>query len=447
MSSPQREGPFKRLVRSLSRSSPRSERPAHPPRRTSSRGKRLDDIHKYAPKDDAQRTPPLPSPHQAYSTSPPPDSYFPIPPMEVLQDSEASGASRHPESVGARAFDVGGGTRDGQAAPGVSFAPTTADYKPRPDSELDGWRPAPRRTPSQRVRRQPSSGTNGVSNGAGGANLSRGRSSDRKAPEEPVPPMPPSPPLHNGFAEKVQIGDRTLDAGDRRGVTLEDTPLSRTTSVKRAASSFRRRAQKAFEPPAKSDGEKRVLLLVADGSEEIETLTAFDVFVRASLSPTVVSVSPQFSPSHSLPHLTLSRGAKLLADTQFETLKPEHKDDFDAVVVPGGAKGAERLSQDPEVQDLLRSFYFDQDKLVATICAGSLAAKTAGIGVGGRITSHPSVRGELEKHYAYSEDRVVVDGNLVSSRGPGTALEWALQIVEILAGKAKRDEVAGPMML
>ncbi len=79
--------------------------------------------------------------------------------------------------------------------------------------------------------------------------------------------------------------------------------------------------------------------------------------------------------------------------------------------------------------------------------AGSLAAKTAGIGLGGRITSHPSVRADLEKHYEYSEDRVVVAGNLVTSRGPGTAIEWALQIVEILAGKEKRDEVAGPMML
>ncbi|CEQ42198.1 SPOSA6832_04002 [Sporobolomyces salmonicolor] len=134
--------------------------------------------------------------------------------------------------------------------------------------------------------------------------------------------------------------------------------------------------------------------------------------------------------SPSVQHITLSRGAKILADTQFETLKEEHKDDFDAV----------------------------SNKLVGCICAGSLAAKTAGIGLGLRITSHPSVKGDLEKHYEYIDDeRVVVDGNLVTSfvaprsspsfRGPGTAIDWALTIVQILAGKAKRDEVAGPMML
>lgn len=82
-----------------------------------------------------------------------------------------------------------------------------------------------------------------------------------------------------------------------------------------------------------------------------------------------------------------------------------------------------------------------------SLATGSLAAKTAGIGLGGPITSHPSVRADLEKHYQYSEDRVVVAGNLVTSRGPGTAIEWALKIVEILAGKEKRDEVAGPMMI
>ncbi|GAA6000394.1 hypothetical protein JCM10207_007994 [Rhodosporidiobolus poonsookiae] len=421
------EGTFKKLVRSLSRSrSTRggSDRPPHPRANSSSRTK-VDGSPRYSPGKGVDV--PLPSPSNlALSTSPPPDSYFPRPPSTVLRDDEASGRARHPDSVGARAFDVGENNY-GSAAPGVSFAPSTNGAR-RPDSELEGWAPAPRRTHSQRVRRQPSS------NGGG---LSRHRSAGNKDGLQ-----------ENGAALNgtVQIGDRVLDAGDRSsGIQLEDKPLSRSTSVKRVASAFKR-AQKAFEPAPKEEGEKRVLVLVADGSEEIEVMTVYDVCVRASLSPVIVSVSPQFSPSHSLPHITLSRGAKLLADTQFETLKQEHKNDFDAVIVPGGAKGAERLSQDDGVQTLLWEF-FEAQKLVACICAGSLAAKTAGIGLGGRITSHPSVKGDLEKHYDYCEDRVCVEGNLVTSRGPGTALEWSLQIVEILAGKAKRDEVAAPMCL
>ncbi|GAA5973613.1 hypothetical protein JCM8115_002934, partial [Rhodotorula mucilaginosa] len=360
-------------------------------------------------------------------------SYFPPPPSSVLRDNEASGRGRHPDTIGARANDTGEvGSK--QAAPGVYFAPSGPEtvQRKRSDSEIEGWRPpAPRRTPSQRVRRNPSAGDAAgfmpspvPINGTNGAATSNG----------------------NGT---VTVGDRTVDAGERKGVSLEDKPLTRqaSTGLKRTASQWKRAAQKAFEPMPKAEGDKRVMVLAADGGEEIELLTIYDILVRASLAPVIVSVSPQFSPSHSLPHITLSRGARILADAQFETMKQEYKDHyFDAVVVPGGAKGAERLSKDPGVQALLWQYY-EQQKLVGCICAGSLAAKAAGIGLGGRITSHPSVRADLEKHYEYSEDRVVVAGNLVTSRGPGTAIEWALQIVEILAGKEKREEVAGPMML
>ncbi|BGP01254.1 hypothetical protein RTG_01234 [Rhodotorula toruloides ATCC 204091] len=462
MTSPKQEGAFKRLVRSLSRSSPRSERP-QPQQRSSSRGKRLDDIAKYAPANNGVAIPnALPSPQGvSYSTSPPPDSYFPRPPSEVLNDSEANGRERHPDSIGARAFDVGESTK-GMAAPGVTFAPAAPGTatKVRPDSELDGWRPPPpRRTTSQRVRRQPSSGGGKSESNETGGGLSRHRSGDRKKGESisaaaeidgvPVPTLPATPGVEaNGVGEQIKVGDRTLDAGERRGVTLEDKPLSRNASqgLKRTASQWKKAAQKAFEPLPKEEGEKRVIVLVADGTEEIEVFTAYDVFVRASLNPVLVSVSPQFSPSNSLPHITLSRGARILADTQFETLKEEHWDLFDAVVVPGGAKGAERLSKEKRVQELLWRFWSEQ-KLVGCICAGSLAALSSQIGLGGALTSHPSVRSQLEKHYDYSDDRVVVAGNLVTSRGPGTALEWALQLVEILAGRKKRDEVEGPMMV
>lgn len=91
----------------------------------------------------------------------------------------------------------------------------------------------------------------------------------------------------------------------RRGVQLEDKPLSRKTSVKRAASALKKATASAFtfeyQPAAKGEGETRVLVLMADGTEEIELVTVYDVLVRSSLSPTLVSVSPQFSPSQSLP--------------------------------------------------------------------------------------------------------------------------------------------------
>ncbi|KAK4700772.1 hypothetical protein P7C70_g5472, partial [Phenoliferia sp. Uapishka_3] len=337
-----------------------------------------------------------------------------------------------------------------QGAPGVSFAPLSPQQSNhiRPTSEIESWNPTPRRTQSQRARTGQTSSTGGLN----GSRRERAVTIGDATVE--TLSLGNGTGLGRAFSEPGQDGKEILKNGNgesgRRGVQLEDKPLSRnarSTSIKRAASAVKRAvASVGFVPTEKASGEKRILILVADGSEEIEVMTPFDVFVRASLNPVLVSVSPQFSPSQSLPYVTLSRGAKILADTQFETLKQEYKDDFDAVIIPGGAKGAERLSRDTAVQQLIWSFY-ESGKTVGMICAGSLAARTAGIAEGMPITSHPSVRTELEKFYDYSEERVVISDNLITSRGPGTALEFSLAIVEIMAGKKKRDEVAGPMIL
>lgn len=190
------------------------------------------------------------------------DSYFPAPPAHVLSDKEAAGIERHPESVGARAFDVGD-DETGKSAPGVSFAPrANGEAAVRPDSELEGWAPPPRRTTSQRVpRRQPSSTSRG--------GLTRGRSNGNT-----VTTSTAEEEGQRGENEKetVTIGGRTIDAGERKGVSLSDTPLSRRTSVKRAASSFKKAVSKSFEPAPKQVGEKRVMVLVADGTEEIEVM-------------------------------------------------------------------------------------------------------------------------------------------------------------------------------
>ncbi|KAK4047582.1 hypothetical protein OIO90_006123 [Microbotryomycetes sp. JL221] len=446
--SPKQENSFKRLVRSLSRS-----RSQHNKSRSTSgnlqvaearTGDKTPSPSKDYPPRTTSRTTKATTPSGAadLSTSPPPDSYFPQPPRTTLTDNEASGRSRHPDSFGARANDIGE-HQTGMSAPGVTFAPQGASFNggnSNSDARTNDnttWNPAPRRTQSQRARGGPPVS----SQNPGRLNRTRTNSGGQSSTTQDVV----NGSYTNGIVPPM-YDSQGLPAGDRKGVQLEDKPLTRSTSVKRAASAIKRAAAQTFAPIEKQEGEKRVLILMADGSEEMEVSIAYDVLVRASLSPTLVSVSPQFSPSQSLPYVTLSRGMKMIADTQFETLKQEHKDDFDAIIIPGGAKGAERLSQDKLVQQLVRDFY-NQGKLVGMICAGSLTAKTSGIAQGERITSHPSVKGDLEKHYRYSEERVVVSRNLVTSRGPGTAMEWALQIVGILAGEAKRQEVAGPMML
>ena len=108
------------------------------------------------------------------------------------------------------------------------------------------------------------------------------------------------------------------------------------------------------------------------------------------------------------------------------------------------------------MQSLIRS-YRDAGKYIGVICAATTAlvasvadaGKTEGLESSKkvRVTSHPSVQKEIEEAgWEYSEDRVCVDGKVVSSRGPGTAMGFALTIVEVLAGKEKRREVHGPML-
>jgi protein DJ-1 len=137
--------------------------------------------------------------------------------------------------------------------------------------------------------------------------------------------------------------------------------------------------------------------------------------------------------------------------------------DSDVLVLPGGALGAGNLATDARVRRLVRAYRASPDKLVAAISAGTMvlvaaaaADKDAAEGTEEaagrkkvRVTSDPIVQYQIVNagwEYA-SEERVIIDGRVVTSRSPGTALEWALAIVEASAGQVKRAEVQGPMQV
>jgi 4-methyl-5(b-hydroxyethyl)-thiazole monophosphate biosynthesis len=119
---------------------------------------------------------------------------------------------------------------------------------------------------------------------------------------------------------------------------------------------------------------------------------------------------------------------------------------FDLVYLPGGMEGTERLSVDPRVGDLLRT-QAEAGRTIAAICAAPIALRAHGLlPAGVRFTSHPGVRDELSGD-GYVEDRVVIDGDLITSRGPGTAMELALALAERLAGEPIRTDLESAMLV
>lgn len=180
---------------------------------------------------------------------------------------------------------------------------------------------------------------------------------------------------------------------------------------------------------------KRVLVPLAAGAEEMETVIIVDVLRRAGLEVVMAGLDGRDP-------VVCSRNVRLLPDCALG----EAQGSFDAIVLPGGAKGADNLAASKTVQGLLRE-YADAGKVVAAICAAPIALAAAGVGQGCALTSHPSVKERLLAFGRYQEDRVVWDGKLLTSRGPGTAFEFALALIEELLGREAAEKVASPMLL
>ncbi len=178
---------------------------------------------------------------------------------------------------------------------------------------------------------------------------------------------------------------------------------------------------------------KRVLMPLADGFEEIETVTVIDVLRRAGVDVVVAGLKAG--------ELVGSRRVRLLPDVALEEVKDQ---DFDMVILPGGQPGVDNLRKDPRVLGILKSMH-ERKKMIGAICAAPLALRDAGLISGVRLTSYPGLSPQLQGS-RYLEERVVVDGLVVTSRGPGTAMEFTLKIVELLLGREKAEELAGILL-
>ncbi len=162
------------------------------------------------------------------------------------------------------------------------------------------------------------------------------------------------------------------------------------------------------------------LVLLADGFEEIEAVTIIDVLRRGEIEVTTASLGGK--------QVTGSHQISLQADVLLDDVRVE---DFDALVLPGGP-AAKTLREDPRAQATIKRSA-QAGRLVAAVCAAPTALEAAGLLAGKRATAYP---GSLLPSARYVDEPVVEDGSIITSRGPGTTMAFALKIVERLVGAA-----------
>ncbi len=175
-----------------------------------------------------------------------------------------------------------------------------------------------------------------------------------------------------------------------------------------------------------------VLVPLAQGFEEIEAVAIIDVLRRAQIEVVSVYLHTQ--------EVTGANGITLLAQSSIDDISASG---FDMIVLPGGALGAECLRDDERVQKLLKEFDA-QDKHIAAICAAPIALEKAGV-LKDEFTCYPSYETQIGSS-RFSEQRVVHSANILTSRSPGTALCFALEIVKILTDDHRYKELKDALL-
>ena len=180
---------------------------------------------------------------------------------------------------------------------------------------------------------------------------------------------------------------------------------------------------------------KRVLVPLADGFEEIEAITIIDLLRRAGIE--VVTAGLAGRTVHAAHQVIVQADA---------TLDQAAGKDYDMVVLPGGMPGAEHLNSDPRVHEVLKRTA-ERGAPVAAICAAPIVLEKAGLLKGRKATSYPGFLDKMDlPDVEYTGASVESDGPIITSKGPGTAMDFALAIIERLLGRAERDKVEKGLM-
>jgi len=181
---------------------------------------------------------------------------------------------------------------------------------------------------------------------------------------------------------------------------------------------------------------KRVLVPIANGSEDIESVCIIDTLRRANADVVVASVEPT-------KQVVCARKTKIEADTLIGDVKDQ---DFDLIALPGGMPGAEHLRDCSVLIQMLKK-QSEQKKLFAAVCAApAVVFETHGLLKGHQGTAHPGHSQKLADQ-AMVEERVVVSKNCITSRGPGTSLEFSLKLVELLYNREEAEKIQKAMLV
>jgi len=180
---------------------------------------------------------------------------------------------------------------------------------------------------------------------------------------------------------------------------------------------------------------KKVFIFLAEGFEETEAVATIDIMLRGELDVTSVSITGNLL-------VTGAHGITVKADTLFENTDISSGD---ILVLPGGMPGASNLNTHVGLKNALEQ-YAASGKKIAAICAAPLVLGGLGLLQGKKATAYPGYESTL-KGATYVNNPVVIDGNILTGRGPGLVFNFGLAIVEELQGKAKVDEVAAGLLL
>lgn len=182
---------------------------------------------------------------------------------------------------------------------------------------------------------------------------------------------------------------------------------------------------------------RKVLVPIATGTEPIEAVVVIDVLRRAGADVTVASVEKEL-------RVDALHGVKLVADSLISDCSESV---FDLITLPGGMPGAATLRDCGPLEGMMKKQAAD-GRLCAAICAApAVALGSWGLLKGLKATCYPSFMDQLSTSATVTESRVEQDGKVVTSRGPGTAMEFSLVLVEQLYGKEKVNEIAGPLVM